>query len=67
MKPRDDDVKWTRFGTCEEFPIVLVADVDHEPITDRLVASTYGRGIFTLRNATYKLQEEFVVHWQLST
>jgi hypothetical protein len=67
MKPKDDDVTWSRFGTCEEFPIVLVADVDHEPITDRLVASTYGRGIFALRNATYKLQEEFVVHWQLST
>ena len=47
--------KWVRFGTCGEFPIVLTADIDYEATSDRLVAATYGRGIFILRNAKEKL------------
>lgn len=35
---------WVRFGSLdlEEFPIVLTADVDYEPSSDRLVAATLG-------------------------
>ena len=55
----NEEYAWVRYGNCNEFPIVLVADIDHEPVTDRLVASTYGRGIYILKNATNKLHEEF--------
>lgn len=49
------NAKWTRFGTCDEFPIVLTAGIDYEPISDRLVAATYGRGIYILKDAKEKL------------
>ena len=51
--------KWVRLGTCGEFPIVLTADIDYEPTSDRLVAATYGRGIYILRNAKEKLLHVF--------
>jgi len=50
-----DHQKWTRLGTCKEFPIVLTADIDYEPTSDRLVAATYGRGIYILKGAKKKL------------
>jgi len=40
-----------RFGTCDEFPIVLNADLSYEHYSDTLVAATMGRGIYTLKNA----------------
>ncbi|CAB9520251.1 expressed unknown protein [Seminavis robusta] len=46
---------WVRLGTYEEFPIVLTANVEYEPTTDRLVAATYGRGIYVLKDAKAKL------------
>lgn len=53
---------WRRLGTCEEFPIVLVSDIDYEPASDRLVAATYGRGIYVLKNFRQQLMEMLVEH-----
>jgi hypothetical protein len=53
--------QWTRLGTCKEFPIVLVAGIDYEPISDRLVAATYGRGIYILKDAKHKLLDAFAI------
>ena len=50
-KQLDSSQKWSRLGSCDEFPIVLTADVDYEPHSDRLVAATFGRGIYTLKHA----------------
>ena len=50
------DQHWLRLGTHEEFPIVLTADVDYEPISDRLVAATFGRGIYVVKGAKEKLK-----------
>jgi hypothetical protein len=47
--------KWTRFGNCDEFPIVLTAALDYEPFSDRLVAATFGRGVYVLKDAKRKL------------
>jgi len=46
---------WSRLGSVKEFPVVLTSDVDYEPISDRLVAATFGRGILVLRNAKERL------------
>ena len=46
---------WIRLGSLEEFPIVLTADVDYEPSSDRLIAATFGRGIYVLNGAKQKL------------
>ena len=48
--------QWERFG-AEDFPIVLVAEVNYEPISDRLVAATFGRGIYILKEAKNKLRK----------
>ena len=53
--PAHDSGHWIRFGSLEEYPIVLTADVDYEPSTDRLVAATFGRGIYILTDAKQKL------------
>ena len=47
---------WVRLGACDEFPIVLTADVAYEPKSDKLIAATFGRGIYVLNNAKEKLQ-----------
>ncbi|KAL3915133.1 MAG: hypothetical protein SGILL_005791, partial [Bacillariaceae sp.] len=48
------EMKWIRVG---ELPIVLVKDVTYDGVSDRLVAATYGRGIYILRDAQRLLQE----------
>jgi hypothetical protein len=53
----DDDAvqQWERFGG-KDFPIVLTTEVNYEPISDRIVAATFGRGIYILRAAKHKLR-----------
>ena len=46
---------WTRFGTCAEFPIVLNAALSYEHYSDTLVAATFGRGVYRLKNAKQSL------------
>jgi hypothetical protein len=55
-QPETSLPKWKRLGTCNEFPMVLVSDVNYNVESDRLVAATYGRGIFVLKNAREKLR-----------
>jgi hypothetical protein len=42
---------WTRFGSCADFPLVLTAALSYEHYSDTLIAATFGRGIYTLKNA----------------
>ena len=44
-------IYWQRFGTTNEFPIVLTAALSYEHYSDTLVAATFGRGIYTVSNA----------------
>ena len=46
---------WTRFGTCAEFPIVMNAALSYEHYSDTLVAATFGRGVYRLKNAKQSL------------
>ena len=45
-----EQVHWSRFGSQKEFPLVLTAKISHEPYSDTLVAATFGRGIYTIKN-----------------
>lgn len=47
--------KWTRLGTCADFPIVLTASLSYEHYSDTLVAATFGRGIYALKNVKQAL------------
>lgn len=47
-------VTWKRFGSEDEFPIVLTAKITHEVYSDTLVAATFGRGIYVIKNAAKK-------------
>ena len=38
--------RWSRFGTCSDFPIVLTAGLSYEHYSDTLVAATFGRGVY---------------------
>ena len=45
---------WSRLGTCGGASIMLTADLSYrlyEPHTDRIVAATFGRGIYSLVGA----------------
>ncbi|KAL3910322.1 MAG: hypothetical protein SGILL_007738 [Bacillariaceae sp.] len=50
---------WRRLGG-EEFPIVLVTDITYDSLSDRLVAATYGRGIYVMKKAQNMLQQFFL-------
>ena len=43
-------------GAEESTAIVLTADLSYEPHTDRVVAATFGRGIYALVGATKVLE-----------
>ena len=47
----ENDVEWGRFGSTDEFPIVLTSALSYEHYSDTLVAATFGRGIYSLSNA----------------
>ncbi len=60
---------WSRLGGCDSFPIVLTADVDYEPVSDRLVAATFGRGIYVLPGAqaalrAAQMQQQRQMQWR---
>lgn len=50
---------WRRLGG-EEFPIVLVTDIIYDSPSDRLVAATYGRGIYVMKKAQSKLMNFYM-------
>jgi len=47
--------RWSRLGTCSSLPLVLVMGISYEPYSDVLLASTYGRGVYILKNAKQAL------------
>jgi hypothetical protein len=51
---------WSRLGSCDELPLVLVAGLSYEPKDDTLVAATMGRGIYVLHEATAELAKWYL-------
>lgn len=47
----DNIGSWSRLGTCDDLPLVLVAGLSYEPYSDVLIASTFGRGVYVLKKA----------------
>jgi hypothetical protein len=47
----DTSRSWQRLGSTTQFPVVFAQRMYREPITDRLVVATMGRGIYSLTNA----------------
>ena len=50
---------WSRFGTLSEFPLVLTSALSYEHYSDTLIAATFGRGIYTLKNAKEALLDVY--------
>ena len=48
--------QWARLGSCAELPLVLTLGLSHEPTSDTLVAATFGRGVYVMRQATRALR-----------
>jgi hypothetical protein len=46
---------WSRFGDLSEFPIVLNSGLSYEHYSDKIVAATFGRGIYIVDNAKESL------------
>lgn len=53
----DHPGRWARLGRCTDLPIVMVANFQHEPYSDVLVAATYGRGVYVLKGAKRALAD----------
>jgi hypothetical protein len=48
--------QWSRFGGCDDLPLVMVAGLSHEAVSDTLVAATMGRGVYVLHGLRGRLQ-----------
>ena len=57
--PCNHNTKWTRFGSLDEFPIVLTAALSYEHISDKIIAATFGRGIYAVGNVKESLLTHF--------
>jgi hypothetical protein len=44
------DGLWARMGLFKNLPLVLTLGVSYEHYSDTLVASTFGRGVYVIRN-----------------
>ena len=51
------DGEWSRLGSCDELPLVMVAGLSHEPKDDTLVVATMGRGVYVVHGATRALEK----------
>ena len=49
------DSPWSRFGSGEEFPIVMTSALSYEHISNKIVAATFGRGIYVIDDAKTSL------------
>ena len=47
---------WTRLGSCDQLPLVLVAGLSYEPADDTLVAATMGRGVYVVNGVTKAME-----------
>jgi hypothetical protein len=43
--------QWSRFGLCNDLPLVLAKGLSYEPYSDTLLVATMGRGVYTMANA----------------
>jgi hypothetical protein len=51
----DTTRSWMRVGSFDEFPTVFAQRMQYEPVSDRLVVATMGRGIYAVTAATIKV------------
>ena len=56
---------WVRLGSEEQFPIVLTADLSFEHYSNKIVAATFGRGIYVFDNAKEALLDARDEIWNL--
>eukprot|EP00465_Bigelowiella_longifila_P005615 CAMPEP_0185260340 /NCGR_PEP_ID=MMETSP1359-20130426/8946_1 /TAXON_ID=552665 /ORGANISM="Bigelowiella longifila, Strain CCMP242" /LENGTH=148 /DNA_ID=CAMNT_0027846559 /DNA_START=446 /DNA_END=892 /DNA_ORIENTATION=+ len=42
---------WTRIGSCDQLPLIMVKGLSYEHFSDTLVAATMGRGVYVVRKA----------------
>ena len=56
---------WVRLGSVREFPIVLVADLSFEHYSNKIIAATFGRGIYVFDNAKEALLDVRDQIWNL--
>ena len=47
----DKSGQWTRLGSCEDMPLIMVKGLSYEHFSDTLVAASMGRGIYVIRDA----------------
>lgn len=52
---------WQRLGACAQLPLVLVAGLSYQPVSDTLVAATMGRGVYAVHHASELLEALFRV------
>jgi len=50
-----DEKQWVRFGDCTSFPLVLVAGLSYQKLSDTVVAATMGRGVYVIHGASHAL------------
>lgn len=50
--PQPASVSWTRLGGCEALPLVLVAGLSYQKVSDTLVAATFGRGVYVVHEVS---------------
>jgi hypothetical protein len=48
---------WRRLGACAQLPLVLVAGLSYQPVSDTIVAATMGRGVYAMHGASRVLSE----------
>ena len=48
--------EWSRLGSCDQLPLVMVAGLSHEPKDDTLIAATMGRGAYVVRGAVAEME-----------
>ena len=49
--------KWVLLGACANLPLVLVAGLSYQPLSDTIVAGTMGRGVYAVHGASKLLQD----------
>ena len=50
------DGRWTRLGDLSQFPQVLVVSTRYDPVSDTLVAASFGRGVYIVEQISKHLK-----------
>ena len=60
-----DEKQWVRLGDCTAFPLVLVAGLSYQELSDTVVAATMGRGVYVIHGASHALAAALENHNRL--